>query len=154
MYARVYPTLTGLVLASLVAGVYRYPAAVAPFAEAARARSLRPLVAQGENGPRHPPGGPLPAKRELGTLLLEGRLTLTEAAARWQRLEYQDRGSSPTSGAAPSAGERLCRIMIDVVWEVSLNRGQPPGTVVARLEAELEAARGPDGVVHVPDIGE
>jgi hypothetical protein len=86
--------------------------------------------------------------------LLAGRLTLLQAAAQFRDLEK----SLPVTWApriaatGPAEGERLCRLVIGTAksW-MEEHVPAAAADMAARLEAELERHRGPDGTVRLPD---
>ena len=86
--------------------------------------------------------------------LLAGRLTLPQAAARFRDAEKEHPFTWPPPSAAtgPAEGERLCRVVMDQAnfW-VETNLPSQAAAVAARLEAELERHRDPDGTVRLPD---
>ena len=86
--------------------------------------------------------------------LLAGRLTLGEAAVcfRIAEEEWPMTWAPPRIAAGTGEGERLCRDIKDRAhnW-VAENLPEATGLVDARLEAELQQLRGPDGAVHLPD---
>jgi hypothetical protein len=92
------------------------------------------------------------AKDEVVRELLAERLTLLQAAARVRAVERL----LPLPWDPPRCdladGERLCRTVMAIA-EGYLNEYLPEqaGDVAARLQAELEQHRGPDGVVRLPD---
>lgn len=86
--------------------------------------------------------------------LLAGRLTLVQAAAQFRDVE-EDHPVSwwPQNAATGSAeGERLCRMVIGRAtgW-VESHLPSQAAAVAARLVAELEEHRSPDGTVRLPD---
>jgi hypothetical protein len=86
--------------------------------------------------------------------LLAGRLTLLQAAAQFRDLDKALPVTwAPRIAATGSAeGERLCRM---IIWMAKgwMEEHVPAAAtdVTARLKAELEQHRGPDGVVRLPD---
>jgi len=86
--------------------------------------------------------------------LLDGRLTLLQAAARFRDLETEQPLTWWPRNAAtgPADGERLCRMVMDRAngW-MQANRPAQAADFAARLEAELERHRGQDGTVRLPD---
>jgi len=86
--------------------------------------------------------------------LLRGHQTLVQAAVRFRDIERDlpvPWGPVPPS-AISGEDERLCREVITRArhW-VWANLPAEMASVVARLEAELEWVRGPDGAVHLPE---
>jgi hypothetical protein len=87
--------------------------------------------------------------------LVARRLTLREAAARFRDLA-QDTPDYPwyllrASFPGPTDDERFCHQVIRHVQSyVSVVRPDEEAEVVARLEAELEACREPDGTIRLP----
>src|SRR5262245_16407029 len=85
--------------------------------------------------------------------LLLGRLTLGQAAVLFRDVERELPVTwelRPSGG--PGESQRLCREVID--WAQNRVAEVLPteaAAVAARLEAELEQLRGPDGVVRLPD---
>jgi hypothetical protein len=86
--------------------------------------------------------------------LLAGRLTLLEAAAQFRDVEAAQPVTWVPQIAAtgPADGESLCRKVIAMAkgWMLENVPAQAVAET-ARLEAELEQQRGPDGVVRLPD---
>jgi hypothetical protein len=86
--------------------------------------------------------------------LLAGRLTLLQAAAQFRDVEKSLPVTwAPRIAATGSAeGERLCRMVIAMAkgW-MEENVPAAAAHMTARLAAELEHHRGPDGTVRVPD---
>jgi hypothetical protein len=86
--------------------------------------------------------------------LFAGRLTLLQAAARFRDVEkaHPITWAPGNTATGPAEGERLCRVVMAMAdgWLVKYS---PPmaADVVARLEAELQRHRGPDGIVRLPD---
>jgi len=86
--------------------------------------------------------------------LLAGRLTLLQAAAQFRDVEK----SLPVTWAprvaatGPADGERLCRMVVATAksW-MEENVPAAAAHMTARLAAELEQHRGPDGTVRLPD---
>jgi hypothetical protein len=86
--------------------------------------------------------------------LLAGQLTLLEAAVQFRDVE----AAQPTTwrpdiaATGPAEGERLCRMVIAMArgWMLE-NVPAQAAAETARLEAELEQHRGPDGTVRLPD---
>jgi hypothetical protein len=86
--------------------------------------------------------------------LLAGRLTLVQAAAQFRDVEKEHpvtwwpRNTEPS----PTEGERLCRMVMEKAngW-VKATLPSQATAMAARLEAELEHHRGPDGTVCLPD---
>jgi|GEM_PF-3368918 len=86
--------------------------------------------------------------------LLAGRLELLQAAAQFRDVEK----SLPVTWApriaatGPAEEERLCRVVISMArgWMLE-NVPAQAAAATARLEAELEQHRDPDGVVRLPE---
>jgi hypothetical protein len=94
------------------------------------------------------------AKHQAAMDLLAGRLTLLQAAAGFRDVEealpvtWAPRRAAP----GPAGAERLCRLVMDRAnaWMERNRPGRAAG-VAARLEAELERRRRPDGTIRLPD---
>ena len=94
------------------------------------------------------------AKHQAAMDLLAGRLTLLQAAAGFRDLEealpvtWAPRGAAP----GPAEAERLCRVVMERAnrWMERTLPGRA-ADVAARLEAELERQRQPDGTLRLPD---
>jgi len=86
--------------------------------------------------------------------LLAGRLTLLQAAARCRDVEaaYPVPWAPHIAATDPAEGERLCRMVISMArgWMLE-NVAAQAAAETARLEAELEQHRDPDGTVRLPD---
>jgi len=86
--------------------------------------------------------------------LVAGHVTLGEAAVRFRCIEKNLRltgGSAPTRDER-GEDERICRnIMGRAYCWVAENLPEATALVTARLEAELQQLRGPDGIVRLPD---
>jgi hypothetical protein len=86
--------------------------------------------------------------------LLAGQLTLLEAAAQFRDVEAaQPVTWGPRIAATgPAEGERLCRMVIATAksW-MEENVPAAAAHMTARLEAELEQHRRPDGTIRLPD---
>ena len=130
---------------------------------------LAAFVAYHERGPggRPPRGGStrfaapdddgvqrLEAKKAVTERLIDGRLTLREAAAWFKYLNEATRSAGDDVGpddAGLSEGERYCRQVIrwaeTAAAETSTGRARE---VVRRLREELAADRGPDGTIALP----
>jgi hypothetical protein len=91
------------------------------------------------------------AKTEAVKELRAGRLTLVQAAARFRDADAAGPpGCEP--GPLPADEEGLCRAVIAWVrGSYVVDRFPEAPAMVARLEAELERLRGPDGIVRLPD---
>jgi hypothetical protein len=86
--------------------------------------------------------------------LLGGQLTLLEAAAQFRDVEeaLPVTWAPHITATGPADGERLCRRVIAMAkgWMLE-NVPAQAAAETARLEAELEQHRGPDGTVRLPD---
>jgi hypothetical protein len=86
--------------------------------------------------------------------LLAGRLTLLQTAVQFRDA---DKALPVTWGpgiaaTGPADGERLCRVVMKWAnYWLQANLPEQAASVAARLEAELEQNRGPDGAVRLPD---
>ena len=93
------------------------------------------------------------AKETAVRELLARRLTLGQAAICFRNAEEElpITGAPPRITDGPDEDERLCRQIMDRArgW-VAEYLPEATALVVARLEAELQQLRGPDGVVRVP----
>jgi len=94
------------------------------------------------------------AKDKVVREVLAGRLTLAEAAVCFRNVEEE---SPMTWGPLRIAGwtgedERLCRDVTERAhnW-LAENLPEVVAQIDARLKAELQQLRGPDGVVRLPD---
>ncbi|HKB02943.1 MAG TPA: hypothetical protein VKD90_12030 [Gemmataceae bacterium] len=86
--------------------------------------------------------------------LLAARLTLLQAAARFRDVEEEHpiTGKPHCAASAPADGERWCRrVMEQAIGWVAANLPAQAADVAARLEAELEQHREPDGTIRLPD---
>jgi hypothetical protein len=86
--------------------------------------------------------------------LLAGRLTLLQAAAQFRDMEQtQPITWGPPIAATDSVdGERLYRkVIARAKYWMEVHVPAAAADVTARLEAELEQHRGPDGAVRLPD---
>jgi hypothetical protein len=94
------------------------------------------------------------AKGEAAWGLIEGRLTLLEAAARFREANEAtgDRFGAYWRWADRPEGERLCRQVIEWVDAELRTAGAPVGdrVLVGRLEAELAEHLGRYGTVELP----
>jgi hypothetical protein len=93
-------------------------------------------------------------RRETVQELIAGRRTLREAAARSQALAREDPDFPWDMFRREYPGrtdeERHCRQMIVFVQTALQDHPGEAAEVVARLEAELEAYREPDGTIRLP----
>jgi hypothetical protein len=86
--------------------------------------------------------------------LLAGQLTLLQAAVQFRDVEAAQpiTWGPDIAATGPVDGERLCRMVISMAkgW---MEEHVPAAAayMTARLEAELEQHRGPDGTVRLPD---
>jgi hypothetical protein len=86
--------------------------------------------------------------------LLAGRLTLGQAAARFRVIEWEFPVTwcPPRTADGQGEDEHLCRdIMARAHGWVAENLPEAAALVAARLKAELQQLRGPDGVVRLPE---
>jgi hypothetical protein len=94
------------------------------------------------------------AKERVLHQLLAGRLTLVEAAVRFRAIERELPVTwyPPRDVGGAGEDERLCREVMHRVesWFIA-HKPAEAAQVTARLEAELQQFRGPDGVVRLPD---
>ena len=98
--------------------------------------------------------GRMTAKDEVVRQLLTGRLTLAQAAARFRAAElgFPTKSGPARTDGGPGEDERLCRDVIRrVYYWVAARLPTESGPIAARLAAELETLRGPDGTVRLPD---
>jgi hypothetical protein len=100
----------------------------------------------------------LQTRRRVVAALIDGRLTLPEAAAWFLRLEssglspaaYDERASYYFAGKTRE--ERLCRKVIEEIRAtLEEDRHEPAGDVVRRLEAELQELLQGSGVIRLPE---
>jgi hypothetical protein len=96
----------------------------------------------------------LDAKNEIVGQLVDGRLTLAEAAA-WFKALNESPADCPAvpHGEFPGAseGERLCRqVMSWVRADLSRQSASQAEAMSVRLEEELRTLLGRDGTVHLP----
>ncbi|MCI0642311.1 MAG: hypothetical protein L0Y72_26745 [Gemmataceae bacterium] len=95
------------------------------------------------------------AKQQAVRHLLAGRLTLLEAAAQFRDAERTmpiTWGPPRPDSGGPAEGERFCRdVVLSAHYWLEENLPAQAAHVTARLEAELQQLRGPDGIVHLPD---
>jgi hypothetical protein len=81
-------------------------------------------------------------------------MTLGQAAVRFRTIEteWPPPWGPPRTTGGPEEGERLCRDVMTRAGDwVAAHLPAAGAQVTARLEAELEQLRGPDGTVHLPD---
>jgi hypothetical protein len=92
-------------------------------------------------------------KQHVVRELVAGRLTLSQAAARFRAIDVElplTRGP-PRPAAGAGEDERVCRnVMARAVDWVAKNLPEATAQVAERLETELEQLRGPDGIVRLP----
>jgi hypothetical protein len=92
-------------------------------------------------------------KQHVVRELVAGRLTLSQAAARFRAIDVELplTWKPPRLAAGAGEDERVCRnVMARAVDWVAKNLPEATAQVAERLEAELEQLRGPDGVVRLP----
>jgi hypothetical protein len=96
----------------------------------------------------------LSAKNELIKELLNGRLTLFETAAGFQRLnEELPMAGDKQSIAGVAEEERLCQQVIEWVRvELIVNPGEASEDFVARLEQQLLRHKQKNGTVQLPAV--
>jgi hypothetical protein len=86
--------------------------------------------------------------------LLAGQLTLLEAAVQFRDVEAAQpiTWGPDIAATGPADGERLCRAVISMAkgW-MEEHVPAAAADMNARLEAELEQHRGPDGTIRLPD---
>jgi hypothetical protein len=86
--------------------------------------------------------------------LLGGQLTLLQAAAQFRDVEAAQpiTWGPDIAATGPAEGERLCRMVIAMArgW-MEEHVPAAAADMTARLEAELEQHRGPNGTVRLPD---
>jgi hypothetical protein len=86
--------------------------------------------------------------------LLAGQLTLLQAAAQFRDVEKAQpiTWGPDIAATGPAEGERLCLMVISMArgW-MEEHVPAAAADMTARLEAELEQHRGPDGTVRLPD---
>src|SRR5262249_30576358 len=142
----------GLVLAVAVTSAYREPAWLGAVAEARQVRPPEQHAGPSAPGPEAtPPAEELTARREIARQVIAGPPTLPEAAAAYRRTAGPAvRGMVRRDPGCPSEGEHWCRLVIKRVGEQLAGDCRPAGAVLAGLERELEAARGPTGAVALP----
>jgi len=94
------------------------------------------------------------AKRELAAEVMAGRLTLREAAGRCHSLDLQTPNFNweafLRNNPGQSEGECYCWQVIRYVEELLGDRPSEAAEVCARLEAELQGYREPDGTIRLP----
>ncbi len=93
------------------------------------------------------------AKDRVVAELVAGRLTLSQAAARFRGLSVAlPDGAHPPGAEGRTEGERLCREVMAraAVW-LADHAPDRAAAVAARLEAELRQQLGRDGTVRLPD---
>jgi hypothetical protein len=94
------------------------------------------------------------AKETAVRELLAGRLTLAEAAVCFRNAEEETPMTwvPPRIAGVTDEAERLCRNVMDRAhYWVAENLPEATAHVDARLEAELQQLRGPDGFIRLPD---
>jgi glutathione S-transferase len=96
-------------------------------------------------------------KERIGCAVIDGRLTLFEAAALFRRLNEAPPKPAPLSASFPgdSEEERLCRQVIRWAWR-RLSECYPGGAeaLVAPYEEELRRHKERHGRVVLPDVTE
>ena len=92
-------------------------------------------------------------KQHVVRELVAGRLTLSQAAARFRAIDMELplTWGPPRPAAGAGEDERVCRnVMVRAIGWVAEKLPEATAQVAERLEAELEQLRGPDGVVRLP----
>jgi hypothetical protein len=118
-------------------------------------RTKKPTANSGANraGAESPVLRHLRTKQDIVLQLLDGRLTLLEAAAQFQRvnclLKGQGTGPNPAE-PNPEDGERVCRMVIGWVQLALADRPERAEVLTARLEQELQEHLAKEGVVVLP----
>jgi len=92
------------------------------------------------------------ARDQVVQEFLIGRLTLGQAAVRFRQILCEMPTTSLPPAAGPPDDERHClAVMFRANKWVEAHLPAEAARVAARLDAELEQLRGPDGVIRLPD---